>query len=199
MADTFPFDEIGQEAVKIKLIPISFQWATNGGPEEREPEVGRECFKSSHPVIKGPTRQRPWFWPPLKVRIVPGILGKMPRVETHIVHQDGGVWEVRKGVVSTHRLLLTSPDCLVLPFRPQIGSSPNPNPSPSPAHPNPSPPKSKASLTKFVGHLWKGAPTMSFAYAVLSKPADTVRVTMNQGGGHRFYGQGCGSAGGGYS
>jgi len=34
---------------------------------------------------------------------------------------------------------------------------------------------------------------------VLSKPADTVRVTMNQGGGHRFYGQGCGSAGGGYS
>lgn len=152
MTEVFPLEEIGREVVKIKSIPIRFRWTSNGGPEEGVPKAGKESFKSIHPVIKGPTRQRPWFRPPPKVRIVPGILGRMPRDETRVGHRSGGETEVREDSVSAHRSSFTSPGCSAFPFQSQIATPPNPNPSPPSEPLNPSPPKSKTSnLTKFIG------------------------------------------------
>jgi hypothetical protein len=55
-ADSFRFEEIGRAAVKIKSIPLGFQWASNGDPEEQAVEAGGgDDINSSHPMIKGPT------------------------------------------------------------------------------------------------------------------------------------------------
>jgi hypothetical protein len=59
--EVFLIEVIDQERVKIKSILISFRWASNGGPGEEKPEAGMAGFKSKQPVLKGPTRQRPWF------------------------------------------------------------------------------------------------------------------------------------------
>lgn len=101
---------------------------------------------------------------------------------------------------SIHRSSPTSHGGVASPPPIQITVCPNPNLSPPSETPNHSPPKAKFSnLTKFVGHLWKGAPAKSFASKVLSWPADMVLVKMNSRGGRRnFFGQGCGGGGGGY-
>lgn len=62
----------------------------------------------------------------------------------------------------------------------QIEGSQNPNTDPLPQIPRPNP---KSNLSKSMGHLWRGAPSKSFAAAVRSESATIVSVKMFQGGG----------------
>jgi hypothetical protein len=68
---SFPFEAVGYHEVKLKAIPISFCWTSNGGLEEEGLSEGMEGSNQKRPLIKGPVRQRPWFRPPPKVRIIP--------------------------------------------------------------------------------------------------------------------------------
>lgn len=134
-------------------------------------------------MVKGPTRQRPWFRPPPKVRIVPRILGWMPGEETRVIDQPRGEWEVRDGGVSS----MAAPSRVATPSSSSsLENPPSPNPN--------------TSLSKFVGHFWRGGPAKSFAAAVRFHPAEAVWVKMSQGGpGRNFYGPGRGGGSGGRS
>ena len=68
-----PIDAIGREEVKLKAIPISLRWRSNGEQPSTAAMAGREGSKSKDDWQRGPTRQRPWFRQRPKVQIVPGI------------------------------------------------------------------------------------------------------------------------------
>ena len=124
--------------------------------------------------------QRPWFSSPPKVRIVPGILGSGPDDRTCGIDREGGELKVIGDPESGHLSLLSNthqPDLDPI----QSGGVATSSPS------NPNFPKSTISshnLVRFVGHLWKGGPTKSFATVVRAEPAQTIQVVMNREGGH---------------
>lgn len=140
VADSFPLEEIGHEVVKVKSIPISFRWTSNGDPAVTGSVPGNIEVNTRLPVVKGPTRQRPWFRPPPKVRIVPGILGRRPGEETRVEYQDGGERKVSDEAAYGHRPLPLSTDGLDS-HCPQIILNPNPSPPLEPPNPIPSNPK----------------------------------------------------------
>ena len=72
--NSFPFEEIADNSIKIKQIPIELCWESHGG-SVRKKKLGGSRSSTFEPVKTGPTRQRPWFRIPPKVRIVLGILG----------------------------------------------------------------------------------------------------------------------------
>lgn len=71
----FPFDQIGDDALKIKFISIQLEWNSNREKKAEEEVEGSSKIK---PVKGGQFRDSRWFGPPPKVRMVPGILGPHP-------------------------------------------------------------------------------------------------------------------------
>jgi hypothetical protein len=113
------------------------------------------------------------------VKLTAGILGSGPCQDTRGVDPEGGGREVRGD------------------------PGPGPHTSPPPLHPcdsasgclnrhkdaNPSPGQKFPNLAKFVGHLWRGADTRSYAAALQSTPAKVVRVMNRGGAGRRGFGR----------
>ena len=130
-----------------------------------------------------------WFRSPPKVRMVPGILGPRPKVETRGAYQvRGESIEVGHRDVRNHT---SGCDNITREDGGQLDLTPfNFQPQQ----------KTLANLSRFVGHLWKGAPAKSYAAAVRVVPAPTVRVDMqNRGGGRgNDSGQSRGGFGGGF-
>lgn len=150
--------------------------------------AGGSSLQSNGFGSKGPTRQRPWFQLPPKVQIVPGILGQAPFPKPRVVHLWEGNLEVRDGGVFGHRpgssfSQIGTRETLQI----QIGDT-NPNLAPQPHPPSPPPAIHLSILAWFVGHLWRGASTKSFASTAKTELARTVSVKMNQGGGCKNFG-----------
>lgn len=57
--NSFPLEVISHDEVKIKSVPISFHWASNGDTDEDPPVAGGRRQAPNHIVLKGPTHQRP--------------------------------------------------------------------------------------------------------------------------------------------
>ncbi|CAD6260344.1 unnamed protein product [Miscanthus lutarioriparius] len=91
-SDSLPFEEIKDNTVKIKVIPIRFKWPGHGdaaSPEKRL-KVGKGFGDSNHLGVE-PTSQRWWLRPPPKVLEVTGILGHGPRGGTRGNDPGGGL------------------------------------------------------------------------------------------------------------
>jgi len=140
--NTLPFEEIKQNMVKIKSIPIKLQWVRYG---DTAWPVNNQAMDKAHSKVLGvePTSQRWWFRSPPTVQEVKGILGHGPFDETRGGNLDKGEREVRDDSESEHRTasLLTHPqESIPCKSLPQF-TNPKQNTSPIALH-------------KFVGHLW---------------------------------------------
>jgi hypothetical protein len=141
--DDFPFDQMSNDALKIKFIPIWLDWKSNREKKEEDEVEGSSRIK---PIRRGQFRDTRWFRPPPKVRVVPGIQGPHLPQATRVAHRGSGEREVTNGAEAGHR-----------------------PPSPSPGDPvevdGQNPPISFSSsdssltktLAKFVKHMWRGA------------------------------------------
>ena len=156
--------------MKIKQIPFELRWQTHGVAEQRNSEAGGRRQSNRKLGNVGPTSQRPWFCLPPKVCIVPGILGLGPEDRTRGDDREGGELMGNGDPESGHLSLLPN---IHHPNSDPIQSGGVATSSPS----NPNFPKSTISshnLVRFVGHLWKGGPTKSFATVMRAEPAQTV-------------------------
>lgn len=181
-----PINSIGDGGVKLKAIPINLQWVSrhkssdssvNGGCGGTGLNAG-ELPMSNGFVLRGPTCKRPWFRLPPKVQIVPGILGRAPSAGTRVDHQQGSEPKVGEEARSGHhKTQHYQPGGLSIPIHIE-GANPNPSACSSDPIPLSPLPILKSNLAKFVGHLWKGASSKSFAVAVCFEPAKTVTVKM---------------------
>lgn len=157
--EDFPFDEVMNEAVKIKFTPIRLHWPSRQRSSSDEELEGKVDFK---PNRGGHFWESRWFCPPPKVRIVPRILGPHPSQGTRIRHPGAG--ERKVTIV------------LALDHHPPIGDilgqiEPDGDGSPIPH-------STSKILAKFIKHLWKGASLRSFVAVVCAEPAPVVRVGM---------------------
>jgi hypothetical protein len=152
--ETIPFEAIGREEVKLKAIPVSLWWASHGGVEEVSSMVGGGSLQSNRDGSKEPTRQRPWFQLPPKVQIVPGILGRAPFVEPHIIHLGEGNPEVRDGGDFGHH---SGASFSQIGFQEtpqiQIRGLSNPNLATHSLPQSPPPAAYRSTLARFIGHL----------------------------------------------
>lgn len=127
----FPFNQIGDEALKIKFVPIRLEWASNRGNRAEEEVEGNSEIRTFR---GGRIREPRWFRPPPKVRLVQGILGPHLSQVTRVVHQDNGEQKVSVRVEAGHRPLSPSsrvPD--------EVDSQNPPIPNPLLVHPSPKP------------------------------------------------------------
>lgn len=165
----FPFEDMADEAVKIKFTPIWLWWQSHRQSSSDGELEGRAAFQLNRGRYYGTSR---WFRPPPKVRIVPGILGPPPSMVTRVKHPEGGEWKVEDNLHSEYR-----PPDKVSPSQLDLDSYNSPNPT--------SRLGSRQALARFVKHLWKGATPRSFATVVRAEPAPVVKVAMQPRGGGR--------------
>jgi len=129
-----------------------------------------DVHSSADDLHVGLPHQPRWFQPPPKVRIIHGILGLCPQVETRSVHplqNFGGECTGGGDLESRHPL----PGHI--PFPSLIGKSTNPNPLPS------------TSIRRFVGHLWANPSTKPFVTAMRTEATPTIVIVMQPRGGGR--------------
>lgn len=104
-----PFEKIENNTVKIGHIPIKLCWVSHN----RAHNWGSKAGGGRRPQFKvdnaGPTRQRPWFRIPLKVKVIPSILGSGPEIGTRIIDLNGSEHEVRGDPESGHSPVSRNP------------------------------------------------------------------------------------------
>jgi hypothetical protein len=164
----FPFDEVADEALKIKFAPIRLCWPLH--EQNRVVEQGRPRSADLVFSIRGHFRKEKWFRSPPKVCIVPGILGAHPSQGTRGINRDTVEREVDDDALSGHCppvLFLGRDDRHLVDV----------------IIPNPKPPiPTSTSLATFVKHFWKGAAlgvSMTVAVVVEIVTGATKIVVMN--------------------
>lgn len=172
---SFSFDDVAPNNVKLKSIPFEFCQASNGAaavPMKKALSCKRDLILADSGVE--PPGQRQWFRSPPKIQVVADILRYGPTHGTRGGGSDGGEREAGGDSESNHSVSSSPP----LPTTATTSNQLSPIC-------NPSRPKSNHFLTKFVEHFQRGSSTRSFAATMRAKPAPTVKVGMNHGGGHR--------------
>ena len=91
MEKEFWFDEVEEDTLKLKFTPIQSRWARFEGNRCEIMEAGRAICPELNPVKQGQFHDFRWFKSPLKVRIIPRILGPHPSVYTRGSHREDGV------------------------------------------------------------------------------------------------------------
>jgi len=162
----FPFSEIEEDALTLKFAPIKLCWLKRSNSLNN---LGRGVAEVNTLSEKGHFREERWFRAPPKVRLVAGILGSSPGVSTRGVHLQSGEGNKVDDLESRHPTLDSS--YLVRGGLDYLDQA-NPKEQKVPKSSN---------LARFVGHLWKGAPSKSFVAAVRIVTAPTVAVMLPRG------------------
>jgi hypothetical protein len=115
----FPFEDMADEAVKIKFTPIWLWWQSHRQSSSDGELEGRAAFQLNRGWYYGTSR---WFCPPPKVRIVPGILGPPPSMVTRVKHPEGVSGRLKiTFILSTAHLIRSLPvSSIWTPIIPQI-------------------------------------------------------------------------------
>ena len=186
--ENFPFREVEDDALTLKFALIKLCWLKRSNSLNN---LGRRVVEEKNFSEEGQFREERWFRAPPKVRLIAGILGPCPGVGTRGIHPLGGEGKEVVDLESRHPppgsryLIRGGVDCL-------DHTNPKEIEMPKPSN-----------LTRFVGHLWRGAPSKSFAAAVKTVTAPTVTVMQphgeGRGGGFRMNRGGFGYNRGGFN
>ena len=168
----FPFDEVDVDTVRIKSTPIQLQWNLYDHSKSIESKSNNSSQFNQIVGLRNYEKQR-WFRKPPKVRVVPGILGSYPVVDTRGNQLHRGENSGERDPESGHSPLQDSKNSI------RVGGDPT-----NPRNPN-FLASARVNLSRFVGHLWTGAKPRSFAAVVRANPAPTVVVEMQPRGGGR--------------
>lgn len=101
----FPFNDIGDEAIKLKLSPIEFRWPRTDAKRGRINSEGRPREPVLKNLVRGQIWNCRWFRSLSKVQIVLGILGPPPIGAPRVDHPTQGKDKVSGGSESDHASL----------------------------------------------------------------------------------------------